>query len=133
MMTYFEHKLKTTDVSLGEFMYVVFIACQVCGVIVGDSSLCCCGPVFNAMCDVNCSSAITSHCLLILKTTFVFLSISNPVGLTLLGLYAILHVRISQAFRQEDKDSATYSTLLLCSGLCVAVVSRTPPLQDCLA
>ena len=36
------------------------------GVIVGDSSLCCCGPAFNVMCDVNCSSAITSHRLLIL-------------------------------------------------------------------
>ena len=36
------------------------------GVIVGDSGLCCCGPAFNVMCDVNCSSAITSHCLLIL-------------------------------------------------------------------
>ena len=43
-------------------MYVAFIACQL-GVIVGDSGLCCCGPVFNVMCDVNCSSAITSHCL----------------------------------------------------------------------
>ena len=40
------------------------------GVIVGDSSLCCCGPAFNVMCDVNIyySSAITSHCLLIAQT-----------------------------------------------------------------
>ena len=29
------------------------------GVIVGDSGLCCCGPAFNVMCDINCSSAIT--------------------------------------------------------------------------
>ena len=36
------------------------------GVIVGDSGLYC-GPAFNVMCDVNCSSAIISHCLLILK------------------------------------------------------------------
>ena len=35
------------------------------GVIVGDSSLCCCGSAFNVMCDVICSSAFTSHCLLI--------------------------------------------------------------------
>ena len=35
-------------------------------VVVGDSALCCCGPAFNVMCDVNCSSAITSHCLLLL-------------------------------------------------------------------
>ena len=35
-------------------------------VIVDDSGLCCCGPAFNVMCDVNCSSAIISHCLLIL-------------------------------------------------------------------
>ena len=36
------------------------------GVIEGDSGLCCCGPAFNVMCDVNCSSAITSHCMLLL-------------------------------------------------------------------
>ena len=36
-------------------------------VIVGDSGLGCCGPAFIVMCsDVNCSFAITSHCLLIL-------------------------------------------------------------------
>ena len=33
-------------------MYVVFIACQV-ELPVGDSGLCCCGPAFNVMCDVN--------------------------------------------------------------------------------
>ena len=33
------------------------------GVIVGDSGICCCGPAFSVMCDVNCSSAMTSHCL----------------------------------------------------------------------
>ena len=53
------------DVSLVEFMYVVFIAWAPGGVIVGDSSLYWCGPAFNVMRDVNCSSAIASHCLLI--------------------------------------------------------------------
>ena len=33
-------------------------------IIVSDSGLCCCGPAINVMCDVNCSSAMTSHCLL---------------------------------------------------------------------
>ena len=37
------------------------------GVIVGDLCLCCCRPAFNVMCGINCSSAITSHCLLILN------------------------------------------------------------------
>ena len=36
-------------------------------IIVGDSGLCCCGPAFNVMCDVNGLSAISSHCLLILQ------------------------------------------------------------------
>ena len=34
------------------------------GVIVGDSGLCCCGPAFNVTCDVHCSSAMPSRCLL---------------------------------------------------------------------
>ena len=37
------------------------------GVIVGDSGVCCCVPAFNVMYDINCSSAITSLCLLILQ------------------------------------------------------------------
>ena len=44
------------------------------GVIVGDSGLCCCGPACNVMCDVNCSSAITSHYLLIRPQPSSFLS-----------------------------------------------------------
>ena len=46
------------------------------GVIVGDSGLCCCGPACNAIGDVNCSSVITSHCLLSIqkrsKASFCF-------------------------------------------------------------
>ena len=36
------------------------------GVIVGDSGLCCCVVGLRSMCDVNCSSAMTTHCLLCL-------------------------------------------------------------------
>ena len=32
------------------------------GVMVDDSGLCCCGPSFNVY-NVNCSTAMTSHCL----------------------------------------------------------------------
>ena len=35
------------------------------GVIIGDLGLCRCGPAFKVMCDVNCSSVFTSHCLLV--------------------------------------------------------------------
>ena len=55
--------------------YLVFIACHVD--IICDSGLCCCGPAFNVMCDVNCSSAITSHCLLILQKRFRPHSVSD--------------------------------------------------------
>ena len=49
--------------SLVEFMYLVLYSShKPGGVIVGDSGLCRCVPF--PMCDVNCSSAITSHCLL---------------------------------------------------------------------
>ena len=48
---------------LGE-VYVPCIHRMPGGVIVGDSGLCC-GPAFNVMCDVDCSSAITSHCLFV--------------------------------------------------------------------
>ena len=56
-------------------MYVVFIACQV-GVIVGDSSLCCCGPhAFNVMCDVNCSSAITDFPCIVCCVLYPFVAL----------------------------------------------------------
>ena len=53
------------------------------GVIVGDSGLCCCcGPAFNVMCDVDCSSAVTSHCLLIFpgKASLIFPCIALGMG-----------------------------------------------------
>ena len=53
--------------SLGCLLGGVYVRCNhrmPGGVIVGDPGLCCYGPAFNVMCDVNCSRAITSHCLL---------------------------------------------------------------------
>ena len=56
------------DVSLVECICTLYSShARSSRVIVGDSGLCCCGPAFIVMCDVNCSNAITSHCLLILQ------------------------------------------------------------------
>ena len=47
-------------------MCLVFIACMPGAVIVGDSGPCCCGGL-RSMCEVNCSRAITSKCVLTLQ------------------------------------------------------------------
>ena len=57
------------DVNVGCLLGGVCVRCihRMPGeVIVGDSGLCCCGLAFIVICDVNCWSAITSHCLLII-------------------------------------------------------------------
>ena len=58
------------------------------GVIVGDSGLCSCGPALNVMCDVKCSSAITSHCLLMSRHVLSCLS----VKVRLSTCFAVCHV-----------------------------------------
>ena len=96
-------------VALVECMYPVFNR-VLGGVIVGDSGsllLCAC---LCSMCDVNCSSAITSHCLLIL-----FSSVSAWATRLSTGCYEIHSsedgVRLTTTWRGHWKRSHTQSFL----------------------